>query len=335
MPEAHRPAGAAFVGAVGPASFALPQHAPLLCTGRARREPLLPLAARGCSRALFMASRRGNSDGSEPSRRSRRQMLAQALLSASAVLSVTPGAPVRSAAAASPGAAAAEGQSGFLSGIAVSLVKQTVLYPIDTVKVRLQTTPLAAGEAVWTRAGLFRGLYRGFLLPLIFNAPAGGVFFAAKDAVKSSLANLGNIPSTLVAIFVAQFPYWLVRQPSEVLKVRRQAVFASGSAGAGAAPGGEQGWGGIAAALRESAELLDVRKPGTVESLSLGFGSNLAYTFPADALKFVTYDFLKVNPRSYLTRTVVNSRLRCTLRGMYYDAVTLCESAERGTQCSS
>jgi solute carrier family 25 S-adenosylmethionine transporter 26 len=173
------------------------------------------------------------------------------------------------------------------------------------------------------------------LLPLIFNAPAGGVFFAAKDAVKSSLANLGNIPSTLVAIFVAQFPYWLVRQPSEVLKVRRQAVFASGNAGAGAAPGGEQGGGGIAAALRESAELLDVRKPGTVESLSLGFGANLAYTFPADALKFVAYDFLKVNPRSYLTGNVVNSRLRCTLRAMHYDAVTLCESAERGTQCSS
>jgi hypothetical protein len=288
-----------------------------------------------CEKFEDSASRRGG----RPSRRSRRQMLAQAMLSASAVLSVAPGALVRSAAAASagaPGAAAAEGQSGFVSGIAVSLVKQTVLYPIDTVKVRLQTTPLAAGEAVWTRAGLFRGLYRGFLLPLIFNAPAGGVFFAAKDAVKSSLANLGNIPSTLVAIFVAQFPYWLVRQPSEVLKVRRQAVCAFGNAaGAGAAPGEEQGWGGIAAALRESAELLDVRKPGTVESLSLGFGSNLAYTFPADALKFMAYDYLKVSPRGYLAGTVVNSRLRCTLRIMHYASVTLCESSERGTQSSS
>jgi len=249
-------------------------------------------------RALDMAHRGGG--GEVPSRRPRRQMLAQALLSATAVLSLAPGAPAAGAAgasaAAAPGAAAAaEGQSGFVSGIAVSLVKQTALYPVDTVKVRLQTTPLAAGEAVWTRAGLFRGLYRGFLLPLIFNAPAGGVFFAAKDAVKSSLGNLGNIPSTLVAIFVASFPYWLVRQPSEVLKVRRQAVLSGSASGGGGAPGEEPGVGSIAAALRESAQLLDVRKPGTLKSLSLGFGSNLAYTFPADALKFVAYDYLKVH----------------------------------------
>ena len=160
--------------------------------------------------------------------------------------------------------------AGFVSGIAVSLVKQVVLYPVDTVKVRLQTTPLEPGQTVWTRAGLFKDVFRGILVPLVFNAPAGGVFFAAKDAVKSSLAMLGNVPSTLVSIFVAQFPYWLVRQPSEVLKVRRQA--------AGLLPSDSQkaDWN----ALRELPREFDIRKQGVLENLFRGFGSNLAYTFP-------------------------------------------------------
>lgn len=55
-------------------------------------------------------------------------------------------------------------------------------------------------------------------MPFAFNAPSGGVFFAAKDGVKSSLSYLGNVPSTLIAIFVAQIPYWIVRQPSEIFK---------------------------------------------------------------------------------------------------------------------
>jgi len=156
-----------------------------------------------------------------------------------------------------------------VSGIAVSLVKQVVLYPVDTVKVRLQTMPLEPGQTVWTRAGLFKDVYRGILVPLIFNAPAGGVFFAAKDAVKSSLASLGNIPSTLFAIFVAQFPYWLVRQPSEVLKVRRQA-------------NGER-LAGSRSALREVLDDMDVREASVRNNLSQGFGSNLAYTFPGSS----------------------------------------------------
>ena len=287
--------------------------------GRLWGNSLLPQELRRCTRSpatLFMEHR---GEGSSSSRSSRRRMMSQAVLSVATVLAFTDGpGQLRSAAAVSAGAssspgvaaagtvnagpvaastAAAEGQSGFVSGIAVSLVKQTVLYPVDTVKVRLQTTPLEPGRAVWTRAGLFRDTYRGFLLPLIFNAPAGGVFFAAKDAVKTSVSSLGNIPSTLISIFVASFPYWLVRQPSEVLKVRRQSLLASGSGGSA---GAAVETGSIVAALKESAQLLDIRKPGTFESLSLGFGSNLAYTFPADAIKFVAYDYLKVEVKKKL-----------------------------------
>eukprot|EP00960_Hanusia_phi_P033299 750391-Hanusia_phi.AAC.8 len=176
-----------------------------------------------------------------------------------------------SAVAASAGSdAKAEANSGFLSGVAVSVAKQTVLYPIDTIKVRLQTSPLEPSTPLWKRGDLFKGLYKGYLIPLIFNAPASGVFFGTKDAVKSYLSWMGNAPSTILAIFVAQFPYWVVRQPSEILKVRDQLVRS-------AADGTSIQDQGLLSKLRQ----LDPRSPENLKALFQGFGSNLAYTFPA------------------------------------------------------
>ena len=159
-----------------------------------------------------MAAQRDEGIDSTRIRGSRRKILSRAFVSFATVFAAVPG-PLSAAGGgasgvgASSGAtaiakatAAAEGQSGFISGIAVSLVKQTLLYPVDTVKVRLQTTPLQKGESMWTRADLFKDLYRGFLFPLLCNAPAGGVFFAAKDAVKSALSTLGNVPSTIMCV---------------------------------------------------------------------------------------------------------------------------------------
>jgi hypothetical protein len=155
-----------------------------------------------------MAAQRDEGIDSTRIRGSRRKMLSRVFVSFVTVFAAVPG-PLSAAGGgasgvgASSGAtatAAAEGQSGFISGIAVSLVKQTLLYPVDTVKVRLQTTPLQKGESMWTRADLFKDLYRGFLFPLLCNAPAGGVFFAAKDAVKSALSTLGNVPSTIMCV---------------------------------------------------------------------------------------------------------------------------------------
>jgi len=159
-----------------------------------------------------MAAQRDEGIDSTRIRGSRRKMLSRAFVSFATVFAAVPG-PLSAAGGgasgvgASSGATAiakatavAEGQSGFISGIAVSFVKQTLLYPVDTVKVRLQTTPLQKGESMWTRADLFKDLYRGFLFPLLCNAPAGGVFFAAKDAVKSALSTLGNVPSTIMCV---------------------------------------------------------------------------------------------------------------------------------------
>ncbi|KAJ1474159.1 mitochondrial carrier domain-containing protein [Baffinella frigidus] len=164
-----------------------------------------------------------------------------------------------------------EAQSGGVAGVSVSVVKQTVLYPIDTVKCRLQSRPLAAGESPWGRRDLFKGLYSGFLFPLVCNAPAGGVFFATKDTVKDMFVSKGPILSTLFGIAAGSVPFWLVKQPSEVIKVRSQTKELDGKE-----------WPKISPS-----------DPSSILSLFTGIQSNVAYSFPADMIKFVIYDAAK------------------------------------------
>ncbi len=207
---------------------------------------------------------------------SRRESVSHSLLLLLGAMSAgTVSSPMAAVAAGSE--AAAEARSGLISGVAVSTVKQVVLYPVDTVKVRLQDWK-AGGDVrpLWKRSELFKDLYKGFLVPFVFNAPSGGVFFAAKDSIKTSLSSLGNVPSTIIAIFFAQIPYWMVRQPSEILKVQLQIATKTTSA--------EQEQPSLrdrAAEVLGVFKQLDPRNPDVLRGLFTGYGSNVFYTFPA------------------------------------------------------
>ncbi|CAN0399322.1 unnamed protein product, partial [Discosporangium mesarthrocarpum] len=72
--------------------------------------------------------------------------------------------------------------------------------------------------------GLYQGLYDGVLPPLLVGAPSGALFFAVKDAFQTAFR--GSFPGggelcTLAAVGLAQFPYWAVRTPAELLKTRQ------------------------------------------------------------------------------------------------------------------
>lgn len=106
-----------------------------------------------------------------------------------------------------------ESISGFVSGTAVSSVKTLVKYPLDTATVRLQMPKTE--YAISNLPKLFSGSFDGITAPLLSNIPAGAIFFAVKDATKTSLKGLG-LPKwalTSLAVSAALPPYWALRNP--------------------------------------------------------------------------------------------------------------------------
>ena len=83
--------------------------------------------------------------------------------------------------------------------------------------------------------------------------------------------------STLVSVFVAQFPYWAVRNPGELIKTRAQANLYTSTDNS----------------TKNVVELarIAVSEEGA-GALWRGYGENIAYAYPADALKFVIYETL-------------------------------------------
>ena len=177
-----------------------------------------------------------------------------------------------------------ESISGFVSGTAVSTVKTLVKYPLDTATVRLQmpNTPYTLQNLPM----LFSGSFDGIVAPLLSNIPAGAVFFAVKDATKSALKNShAGLPKwalTSAAVAMALPPYWLIRNPSEVVKTRIQVR----------AEGYYEGMSTIDAFQLALAQADGNSTASGISELYQGYSENVLYGFPADIIKFVVYDYL-------------------------------------------
>jgi len=179
-----------------------------------------------------------------------------------------------------------ESLSGFIAGAALAGTKTLVKFPLDTATVRVQMKN--SNYSVRDLFSLFNGCYNGLSLTLLSNIPAGAVFFAVKDSVKTSIKNspsTSTMPmwlSTSFAVAAGQIPYWLVRNPSEVVKVRQQA--------------GIEGYGEGVSAIDAVKLTLLSNENGTIndfESLSelyTGYWENILYAYPADVIKFVSYE---------------------------------------------
>mmetsp|Transcript_8160 Transcript_8160/g.9486 ORF Transcript_8160/g.9486 Transcript_8160/m.9486 type:complete len:440 (-) Transcript_8160:3-1322(-) len=179
-----------------------------------------------------------------------------------------------------------ESLTGFIAGAALAGTKTLVKFPLDTATVRVQMKN--SNYSVRDLFSLFNGCYNGLSLTLLSNIPAGAVFFAVKDSVKTSIKNspsTSTMPmwlSTSFAVAAGQIPYWLVRNPSEVVKVRQQA--------------GIEGYGEGVSAIDAVKLTLLSNENGTIndfESLSelyTGYWENILYAYPADVIKFVSYE---------------------------------------------
>lgn len=114
------------------------------------------------------------------------------------------------------------------------------LYPLDTIKTRLQSADGFRGS------GGFRGVYSGLGSVLLGSAPGAALFFVTYETAKHSLLNgtsAGGTLSHMAAAAVGEMAACLVRVPCEVVKQRSQAGRGSVLAVARALLAAEGPWG--------------------------------------------------------------------------------------------
>ncbi|KAK3030459.1 hypothetical protein RJ639_039144 [Escallonia herrerae] len=158
---------------------------------------------------------------------------------------------------------------GFIAGGTAGVVVETSLYPIDTIKTRLQEAR-GGGQIV------LKGLYSGLAGNLVGVLPASALFVGVYEPTKKKLLKI--FPENLSAIAhltsgaVAGLAASLIRVPTEVVKQRMQTrQFAS-------AP---------------DAVWLIVSKEG-FKGFYAGYGSFLLRDLPFDAIQFCIYEQLRI-----------------------------------------
>ena len=161
------------------------------------------------------------------------------------------------------------------AGVIAGTVVEATLYPIDTIKTRLQAA--RGGSSVnW------RNLYKGFGGNLAGVVPACAVFFALYEPAKRILLpddgdRLKNSDRTvgahLIAAASAGLAASIVRVPTEVVKSRMQT--------------------GQFASARGAVWHIASRE-GIAGGLFAGFGSFLLRDLPFDAIEFTSYEQIKL-----------------------------------------
>ena len=116
----------------------------------------------------------------------------------------------------------------LLSGAAAGISVDISLFPLDTLKTRLQSQ-----EGVWKSGGL-RNIYAGLAPVAIGSAPNAAIFFVTYDAVKLAVSHLHrnglnlseNDPTVhMLAASLGEVTSCLIQVPVEIVKQRRQAGY--------------------------------------------------------------------------------------------------------------
>ncbi|KAI5457302.1 mitochondrial carrier protein PET8 [Mariannaea sp. PMI_226] len=132
-------------------------------------------------------------------------------------------------------------QSALLAGALAGTTVDLSLFPLDTLKTRLQSS------AGFFPSGGFSGIYRGIGSAVVGSAPGAAFFFCTYESVKALLAsrirqrqgeNAGPPPawqgpvSHMIAASAGEVAACAIRVPTEVVKQRAQAGHHGGSSAA-------------------------------------------------------------------------------------------------------
>ncbi|XAR73264.1 hypothetical protein NMG60_11007175 [Bertholletia excelsa] len=158
---------------------------------------------------------------------------------------------------------------GVIAGGTAGVVVETALYPIDTIKTRLQAAQ-GGGQII------LKGLYSGLAGNLAGVLPASAMFVGVYEPTKQKLLKV--VPENLSALAhltagaIGGIAASLIRVPTEVVKQRMQ------TGQFGSAP---------------DAVRLIVSKEG-FKGLYAGYGSFLLRDLPFDAIQFCIYEQLRI-----------------------------------------
>merc|ERR1719203_512949 len=104
----------------------------------------------------------------------------------------------------------------MVAGAAAGVTVEAVLFPLDSLKTRLQS-----GREFW-RADNFRGIYRGVGITAVGAVPASAIFFCTYEHMKDCYG------SVLFASVAGEIAASSVRVPVDLVKQRLQIGLVSG-----------------------------------------------------------------------------------------------------------
>jgi len=187
-----------------------------------------------------------------------------------------------------------------VSGVCAGVFVETLFYPLDTIKTRLQAA--RGGGNNNKNANLFKGVFNGLSKNIAGCVPATALFFLAYEPTKRYLERTLPPEQNYAAMFAAGATGCLassiVRVPTEVIKTRAQ----TGNK--------VQSLGGI---LRASG----------ITGLFVGYGSFLIRDLPFDAIEFSLYEEAKISYAKWRGRTPSEvSRAEATILGATAGGIT-------------
>lgn len=150
--------------------------------------------------------------------------------------------------------------SGAVAGASVDIA----LYPLDTLKTRLQA------PNGFFNAGGFRGVYRGLSAAALGSAPGAALFFGAYETSKSIIA-CDNWGGHVLAATIGETAACVVRVPTDNIKQRVQA--------------------GVAVNSRSAVK--ELLAGGNISPLYRGFSATLLREIPFAAIQFPLWESLQ------------------------------------------
>lgn len=170
----------------------------------------------------------------------------------------------------------------LLAGAIAGLLVDMSLFPLDTIKTRLQSS------AGFRAAGGFSGLYQGVGSIALGSAPSSALFFVAYEFASNQLSSgTDNLLNHLIVTIFGEVASSLVRVPADVVKSRQQVDNADRTGQTASL------WYAIKQVYEEGSRTKGTSRLGAYNAFYTGWLSTIAREIPFGCIQFPLFQFLK------------------------------------------